>query len=85
MIPTTRYQKVNNMHYEDTGQYYKGIPLTAWVDPSLIAILNDDELTELHALMYSAVLDEVEGYVCKSNFIEANIVIQHVKDNLGKI
>lgn len=61
---------------------YKGLPLEKWKSTILLSMLTDDELVELHSLMYSEIIDMVEPHVRDSIMIEANMVIQHIKDNL---
>lgn len=61
---------------------YKGIPLDLWKNEVLLSKLTEKELIELHALMYSALLDYVEAKVANSEMIEANLIIDHIKDNL---
>lgn len=67
---------------ERTPTHYKGIPLKRWVSERLLESLSDEEMIELHALIYSNIIDQVENYVAKSDMLEAALVIQHVKDNL---
>lgn len=66
----------------DSNTVYKGIPLEMWKSDKLLSRLTDNELLELHSKMYSALLDCVEDRVANSMFIEANLVINHIKDNL---
>ncbi len=61
---------------------YKGIPLPMWKSERLLSKLTEKELLELHSVMYSALLDCVEEKVANSKFIEANLVIGHIKDKL---
>ena len=61
---------------------FKGIPLPMWKNMRLVATLSESELLELHAILYCAVLDEVEPSVLKSDFIESTLLLQHIKDNL---
>lgn len=65
-----------------TPKVYKGIPLERWIDERLLAKLNDDEMVELHSLMYSRIIDEVEPYVKRSQLIEANLIIDKIKSSL---
>lgn len=65
-----------------TPKVYKGIPLERWIDERLLAMLSDDEMVELHSLMYSKIIDEVEPYVKRSKLIEANLIIDKVKNSL---
>lgn len=67
---------------ERTPTHYKGIPLKKWVSERLLERLSEEEMIELHALIYSSIIDEVENYVAKSDMLEAALIIQHVKDNL---
>ena len=66
----------------DSNTVYKGIPLEMWKSDKLLSNLTESELLELHSKMYSALLDCVEYRVANSMFIEANLVINHIKDNL---
>ncbi len=66
----------------DSNTVYKGIPLEMWKSDKLLSNLTESELLELHSKMYSALLDCVEDRVANSMFIEANLVINHIKDNL---
>lgn len=65
-----------------TPTHYKGIPLERWVSERLLEMLSDDEMVELHSLMYSRIIDEVEPFVGRSKMIEADLVIQHIKSRL---
>lgn len=67
---------------EKTPTHYKGIPLKRWVSERLLDSLSDKEMIELHALIYSSIIDEVEHYVAKSDMLEAALIIQHVKDKM---
>jgi hypothetical protein len=67
---------------EKTPTHYKGIPLKKWVSERLLAMLDEEEMIELHALIYSSIIDEVENYVKRSDMIEADLVIQHIKSKL---
>ena len=66
----------------DSNTSYKGIPLPLWRSDKLLSRLTNDELLELHSMLYSALLDCIEDRVANSMFIEANLVINHIKDNL---
>ena len=57
---------------------YKGIPLSMWKSERLLDRLSDDELVELHALMYSELIDMIEPIVQKSPMVEADIVISRI-------
>ena len=59
---------------------YKGIPLEMWKSDNLLSNLTESELLELYSRMYSVLLDCVEDRVSNSLFIEANLVINHIKD-----
>jgi hypothetical protein len=59
-------------------QVYKGIPLEMWKSERLLDRLTDDELSELHALLYSELIDMIEPIVQKSPMIEAILVIDKV-------
>ena len=61
---------------------YKGIPLDLWKSDVLLSKLTEEELIELHVLMYSALIDYVEVRVANSEMIEAKLIIDHIKDNL---
>lgn len=61
-----------------TEQCYKGIPLSMWKSEALLDKLTDDELCELHALMFSALIDMIEPVVQKSPMIEADVVISRI-------
>ena len=65
-----------------TPTHYKGIPLERWVDERLLEMLDDTEMLELHSLMYSRIIDEVEPYVKRSKMIEASLVIEKAKSSL---
>ena len=67
----------------DSNTAYKGIPLPLWKSDKLLSKLTEHELIELHGVMYSALLDCVEDRVANSEMIEAKLVIDHIKDNLG--
>ena len=67
----------------DSNTAYKGIPLPLWRSDKLLSRLTNDELLELHSMMYSALLDCVEDRVANSEMIEAKLIIDHIKDNLG--
>ena len=67
----------------DSNTAYKGIPLPLWKSDKLLSRLTNDELLELHSMMYSALLDCVEDRVANSEMIEAKLIIDHIKDNLG--
>ena len=67
----------------DSNTSYKGIPLPLWRSDKLLSRLTNDELLELHSMMYSALLDCVEDRVANSEMIEAKLIIDHIKDNLG--
>lgn len=60
---------------------YKGLSLEKWKSPILLSMLTYDELIELHALMYSEIIDLVEGHLEDSLMFEAKMIIQHIKDN----
>lgn len=65
-----------------TPTHYKGIPLEHWVSECLLALLSDEEMIELHSLMYSRIIDEVEPFVKRSKMVESDLVIQHIKSKL---
>lgn len=66
----------------DSNTVYKGIPLDLWKSDVLLSKLTEEELIELHVLMYSALIDYVEVRVANSEMIEAKLIIDHIKDNL---
>ena len=66
----------------DSNTVYKGIPLEMWKSEKLLSNLTESELLELHSRMYSVLLDCVEDRVSNSLFIEANLVINHIKDKI---
>lgn len=66
----------------DSNTTYKGIPLDMWKSEKLLSNLTEMELLELHSMMYSALLDCIEEKVANSRFIEANLIIDHIKDKL---
>jgi hypothetical protein len=72
------HKKVGSVLSEYT---FKGLSLEKWNSPILLSMLTDDELIELHALMYSEIIDLVEGRVDQSLMFEAKMIIQHIKDN----
>lgn len=65
-----------------TPTHYKGIPLEKWVNERLLQMLDDNEMLELHTLMYSRIIDEVEPYVKRSKMIEASLIIEKIKNSL---
>lgn len=58
---------------------YKGIPLQLWNSEALLDKLTDDELCELHALMYSELIDMIEPIVQKSPMVEAMLLIDRIR------
>ena len=63
---------------------YKGIPIRQWKSPKLLASLTDDEMHELHCLLYLHMMEDVERRLRASDFFEADFVIGCIMDGLDE-